>query len=114
MGARKAPACLIVGVVGRGCCGTSCPSVQKTWQSLLGAQPSAEPSAEPDYLQRPLVPRSRFRQQVSASVRRHCNALDNDERRQIMLTNHMNHRVFLGASVASAVMMTAGTALAQQ
>src|SRR5262245_46282387 len=68
MGTRKASARLISGVVGRGCRGTSCPSVQKTWQSLLGAHPYAEQSAAPDCLQRPL--RSRFRQQVSLGVRR--------------------------------------------
>jgi hypothetical protein len=30
------------GVVGRGCRGTSCPAMQQTWQSLSGAEPSAE------------------------------------------------------------------------
>ena len=40
-------------------------------RSLLGqnrAWGNAEPRAAPDCLQRPLVPRFRFRQQVSASV----------------------------------------------
>src|SRR6059058_2795486 len=54
------------------------------------------------------------------SVRRHCNILDNDKRRQVMFTrdamsrHHMTRRVFLGAGAAGAVIATAGVVLAQQ
>src|SRR5678815_4085518 len=53
-------------------------------------------------------------------VRRHCNALDNTERREAMRTSksmsryHMTRRAFLGAGIAGAMIATARTGLAQQ
>src|SRR5258708_753900 len=84
-----------------------------------GVVPMAVAEQQPNHALEPtpttFAPTSlRLLARVTASVRRHCNALDNDERRQTMLTNHMNRRVFLGASAASAVMATTGTVLAQQ
>src|SRR5215510_6118450 len=67
-----------------------------------------------------LVPRSGFQARLQPGVRRHCNALDNDERRQAMRTSdtisrpHITRRVLLSAGAAGAVMVTAGTVLAQQ
>src|SRR6266699_4830352 len=54
------------------------------------------------------------------SVRRHCNALDNTERREAMRNSksmsryHMTRRPFLGAGIAGAMIATVGTGLAQQ
>jgi hypothetical protein len=45
-------------------------SFRRSAGAVRSRKAHAEPSTAPDCLQRPLVPRVRFRQQVSASVRR--------------------------------------------